>query len=188
MTSNSVTEPGRVYRTADFNQRTANAPRFVRRLVESGALQPLCRGLFLAPARSRFGTVPANDQELMRTFLKGTPFVFTGPEHWNALGLGTTAMFAEQLVYNTKRSGTFELNGRRFLLRRVRFPERPPLEWFVVDLFENAASVGVSPAELAEALGHAVRRGRFDQAELSRMAGQYGTVATQKAIMDAFLR
>ena len=42
----------------------------------------------------------------MRAFLDGGPFVFTGPERWNALGLGTTAMFAVPL-YITKRDGTF---------------------------------------------------------------------------------
>ena len=46
---------------------------------------------------------------------------FTGSEHWNALGLGTTAVFPAKLVYNTKRSGEFTLGGRRFLLRRVGF-------------------------------------------------------------------
>ena len=47
----------------------------------------------------------------MRAFLDGGRFVFTGPERWNALGLGTTALFATPLVYNTRRSGTFELGG-----------------------------------------------------------------------------
>jgi hypothetical protein len=55
----------------------------------------------------------------MRAFLDGGPFVFTSPERWNALGLGSTAVFAAPLVYNTKRSGAFELGGRRFVLRRV---------------------------------------------------------------------
>ena len=41
----------------------------------------------------------------MRTFLDGGPFVFTGAERWNALGLVSTAAFAAPLVYNTKRSG-----------------------------------------------------------------------------------
>jgi len=37
-------------------------------------------------------------------------------------GAGITALFAAPLVYNTKRSGTFELGGRKFVLRRVAFP------------------------------------------------------------------
>lgn len=74
----------------------------------------------------------------MHGFLEGSPFVFTGSEHWNALGLGTTAVFAAPLVYNTKRSGTFQFGGRKFVLRRIAFPENPPPEWFVVDLLEHA--------------------------------------------------
>src|SRR3990170_8802520 len=79
-------------------------------------------GLFVHPRRGRFGVVPPSDEELLRAFLCGAPFVLTGPDRWNALGLGTTAVFAAPLVYNTKRSGTFELGGRRFVLRRVAFP------------------------------------------------------------------
>ncbi|MFN0061924.1 MAG: hypothetical protein ACKVPX_05350, partial [Myxococcaceae bacterium] len=116
-------EPGRVYRTRDFLTWTANAPRLAKRLVREGRLVPLAHGLFAYPRRSRFGTVPPTDEELMRAFLEGGLFVFTGPERWNALGLGTTSVFAAPLVYNTKRSGTFELGGRPFVLRRVAFPQ-----------------------------------------------------------------
>ena len=62
----------------------------------------------------------------MRAFLAGSPFVITGPCVWNALGLGTTAVHADTLVYNTKRSRTFELGGRSFRLRRVAFVKARP--------------------------------------------------------------
>jgi hypothetical protein len=93
--------------------------------VESGELVPLAHGLFAHPKRGRFGTVPPSDDGIMRAFLDDTPFVLTGPDKWNALGLGTTALFAEPLVYNTKRSGRFVLGCRAFQLRRVAFPETP---------------------------------------------------------------
>ena len=83
---------------------------------------PLAHGLFAQLRRGRFGPVPPSDDEVMRAFLDGGPFVFTGPDRWNALGLGTTSLFAAPLVYNTKRSGTFDLGGRRYVLRRVAFP------------------------------------------------------------------
>jgi hypothetical protein len=121
----------------------------------------------------------------MRAFLNGAPFVFTGPDRWNALGLGTTAVFAAPLVYNTKRSGTFELGGRRFVLRRVAFPPDPPPEWFVVDLFEHAEQAGASRAELTVMLGRALERGVFDRERLKEMAKRYGNKATQACVLSA---
>lgn len=180
-------ESGRVYRTRDLAAWGTNAPRLAKRLVHEGALVALAHGLFAHPKRSRFGTVPPTDEELMRAFLDGTPFVFTGPELWNALGLGTTAVFAAPLVYNTKRSGSFEFGGRRFVLRRVAFPAQPSREWYVVDLIEHADQAGASRSDVAGALGRALDRGAFDRDRLRDMATRYGTKATRRLI-DSALR
>jgi len=153
--------------------------------VANGALVPLAHGLYAVPEPSRFGPTPPSDVALMRGFLSGAPFVFTGPARWNALGLGSTALHAEQLVYNTKRSGTFELGSRRFRLRRVAFPRRPTPEWYVVDLVENADDAGTSRTDLAASLREALRRGRFDARRLREAAADFGTRATRELVDDA---
>ena len=178
-------QPGRVYRTRELAAWSANAPRLAKRLVAQGELVPLAPGLFAYPKRGRFGAVPPTDDELMRAFLDGGPFVFTGPDRWNALGLGATAVFAAPVVYNTKRSGTFLLGGRRFVLRRVAFPENPPPEWFAVDLLEHAEQAGASRAGIAAALAHAVDRGQLDRERLRGMALQFGTKATCALVASA---
>lgn len=178
-------QAGRVYRTRDLAAWSANAPRLAKRLVREGKLVPLAHGLFAHPERSRFGNVPPTDHELMRAFLDGGGFVFTGPEKWNALGLGSTAVFATPLVYNTKRSGTFEFGGRRFLLRRVAFPENPTPEWFAVDLLENADQAGASRAELAAALARALRRGGFSRERLEEMTKKFASKATASLVNTA---
>jgi len=180
-----VFEPGRVYRTRELAQWGANPPRLAHRLVREGQLVPLAHGLYAAPRRSRFGAVPPTDAALLSAFLGGSPFVFTGPERWNALGLGTTAVFAVPLVYNTKRSGRFSFGGRQFLLRRVAFPEVPTPEWFVVDLFENAEQAAAAPEALQGALEAALREGRFDRAALAAMAGRFGSRRTQAFVKRA---
>ncbi len=179
---------GRVYRTRDLAPWGKNASRLARRLTRDGQLVRLGHGLFSRPRRGRFGTVPPSDEESMRAFLDGGPFVFTGPDRWNTLGLGTTAVFPMPLLYNTKRSGTFDIGGRRFRLRRVAFPTRPSREWFVVDLFENAAEAGSSRAELTQALTSALRRGAFEPERLREMATRYGTRATSQLIESALNR
>jgi hypothetical protein len=178
-------EPGRVYRTRELAQWSANPPRLAQRLVRDGQLVQLAHGLFAAPKRSRFGEVPPTDEALLRGFLDGGPFVFTGPERWNALGLGTTAVFATPLVYNTKRSGRFSFGGRQFLLRRVAFPDTPSPEWFVVDLFENAEQAAAAPEELRNTLEAALRKGRFDRAQLASMSTRFGSRRTQALVHEA---
>lgn len=175
-------EPGRVYRTREFARWTANPPRLAQRLVRDGKLVQLAQGMFAAQQRSRFGVVPPTDEALMSAFLDGGPFVFTGPDRWNALGLGTTAVFARPLVYNTKRSGKFIFDGREFLLRRVAFPTPVSPEWFVIDLFENADQAGASVDDLTESLRGALRAGRFDREELHEAARLFGSRRTQRLV------
>lgn len=178
-------EPGRAYRTRDLRPWSANPTRLARRLVDEGKLREAAHGLYYAPIPTRFGPAPASDKELLRAFLGGEPFVMTGPPFWNALGLGSTAMFAVILVYNTRRTGEFQLGGRRFLLRRVEFPENPTAEWFIVDLLQHHDMAGVGLSVLREGLVATLRMGRWDRERLREMAQAYGTKATQAVVDEA---
>lgn len=178
-------ERGRVYRTRDLERWAKNPTRLARQLVDEGQIVQLAHGLFLCPKQSRFGPLPPRPEELMRAFLGGGPFVFTGPAYWNALGLGSTAMFAKPLVYNTKRSGEFKLGGQTYVLRRVAFPRRALAEWYVVDLVQHHVEAGVSLDELEKELARAVRSGSFDIETLRKMATKYGTHGTQSLVERA---
>ncbi len=177
--------PGRVYRTRELARWSANPTRYAQRLVRDAKLQPLAPGLFVHPKQSRFGAVPPTTEELLRGFLEGSAYVITGPERWNALGLGTTAVLPVTLVYNTKRSGEMELGGRRFLFRRVAFPRRPTAEWFAIDLLEHADMAGASRADLEGALARSVSAGRLGRAALRAAAETYGTRATGRVVERA---
>jgi hypothetical protein len=52
------------------------------------------------------------DEEILRAFLEGAPFVFVGPERWSPLGLGRTSLVAVPLAYNTKGPGTLAFARR----------------------------------------------------------------------------
>jgi len=181
-------EPGRVYRTAELARWSANPSRFANRLVRDAVLRPLAPGLFVHPRSSRFGPVPPTTEELLRGFLQGTAYVITGPEKWNALGLGTTAVLPVTLVYNTKRSGELVLGGRRFLFRRVAFPTHPDPAWFAVDLLEHADMAGASRADLEAALARRVASGQLDREALRAAAAAYGTRATAQLVERAVAR
>ena len=80
-------EPGRVYRTRELAQWSANAPRLANRLIREGKLVQLAQGLFAMPKKSRFGSVLPSDEAILHAFLNGGEFIFAGPKLWNALAL-----------------------------------------------------------------------------------------------------
>lgn len=176
-------EVGRVYRTLQLRAWGANPTRLARRLEANGTLVSLGYGLWLAPRMTRFGRAPATDEVLLDAFLDGTPWVKTGPVAWNALGLGTTSLFAHPLVYNGKRTGRFVIGGRTFDLRRQTFPVNPPKEWFVVDLLRHTDASGVDREQVVRALA-ACREG-FDAVVLRDMAARFGTRKEQDALARA---
>ncbi len=184
-----ATEPqlkeGRVYRTRDLGKWSKNPSRLAKRLVGNGRLRKLSHGLYECPRASRFGLLPPGREEDMSAFLKSSPFVFTGPEVWNSLGLGSTALHANPLVYNTKRTGEFRLGNRTYRLRRVNFPRSPSKEWFVVDLLQNHQEAGVTLEQLAEGLQRAIASGRFDARVLMRQTKRFGTRRTQDIVQEA---
>jgi hypothetical protein len=171
-------KPGQVYRTRELRRWSANPTRLAKRLVHEGKLRQAAHGLFYAPVPSRFGPAPPGETEILRAFFGGSPFIISGPPKWNALGLGATAMFAATLVYNTRRTGEFTFDGRRYILRRVLFPETPPPEYFVVDLLQQHAMAGVSLAELEQRLVTTLKEGRWNREMVTRMAERFGTKAT----------
>jgi hypothetical protein len=93
-------KPGRVYRTRELRKWSANPARLVKRLAREGRLRQAAHGLFYVPMPSRFGSAPASETEILRAFFGDSPFLISGPPKWNALGLGSTAMFASTLLYN----------------------------------------------------------------------------------------
>lgn len=153
--------------------------RFARRLEREGLLVQLSRGLYYRRSHTQGG--PA-DEAIVRAVMGDHPFVLTGSERWNALGLGAVKG-GLAMVYNTKRSGVLQLGaGRELLFRRVAFPRRPSPEWSVVDLLENAHRVQADKGDLLVALRRAVAQGRFERAALWRMASRYGKARTRREV------
>lgn len=179
---------GRVYRRADLAQWSKSVDRHARELVDQGVLQKLQNGLYYYPKPSVFGRVPADEQELVRTFLKEDDFLLTSPNAYNTLGLGTTQLYNTQVVYNHKRHGRFALGGRTFEFRRKpRFPRKLTEEFLLVELLNNLPAL----AEDTEALRTRARAKakQLDAGKLRLAARAYGKVATRKffdqALADA---
>lgn len=174
--STPILRRGKVYRTEHFSRYTRNPSRLAARLVQDGKLRRLRKGMYFAPD-DKVGSieVPPSEKALLRAFFRGRPYLFTGNVAWNSLGLGTTAVEAVGLIYNTTRTGRLEIDGRRFDLRRVRFPRKPEPEYYVIDLLNNLVRAMADAERVQLALEWALANGRFDVDVLVRRATQYGS-------------
>jgi hypothetical protein len=89
----------------------------LRQLQKDGTLTKLSGGLYYCPKKTTFGEAPAEDEKLVEAFLKDRRFLLTSPNAYNALGVGTTQLYNQTVVYNHKRHGSFKLGGRMFEFR-----------------------------------------------------------------------
>lgn len=141
---------GKTYRRAELAQWSKSVDRHLQTLVEEGSLKKLRTSLYYCPKQSVFGEVPADDHDLVRTFLKDDRFLLTSPNAYNVLGLGTTQLYNRRVVYNHKRHGEFTLGGRTYDFRvKHHFPKKNVTEEFlVVDLMNNVNTLAEDKEEL----------------------------------------
>ena len=171
--------PGRVYRRAELAQWSKSVDRHARELVDQGVLQKLQNGLYYYPKHSAFGQVPADEQELVRRFLKEDDFLLTSPNAYNTLGLGTTQLYNTRVVYNHKRHGHFTLGGLTFDFRRKpRFPRKITEEFLLIDLLNNLPTLAENTEMLRARAGKKAKE--LDANKLRLAARNYGKVATRK--------
>lgn len=172
-------KPGTVYRRSDLAKWSKSVDRHARELVEEGFLEKLQNGLYYYPKSSSFGAVPANEQNLVKTFLKEDDFLMTSPNAYNALKLGMTQLYNTLVVYNHKRHGMFELGGRKFEFRmKHRFPRKLTEEFLLVDLMNNLKSL----AEDKEELKNKVRKKAYqlDTKKLQYAVKHYANTSSKK--------
>jgi hypothetical protein len=179
---------GKTYRRAELALWSKSVDRHLQALVRDGSLKKLRAGLYYCPKKSVFGEVPADDHELVRTFLKDDRFLLTSPNAYNALGLGTTQLYNRRVVYNHKRHGEFVLGGRTYDFRvKHHFPRQAvSKEFLLVDLMNNLDDL----AEDREVLLVRVREKAqsMDPTRLKRAAHEFANASAKKffaGVLDA---
>lgn len=171
--------PGTVYRRSDLAKWSKSVDRHARELVESGFLEKLQNGLYYYPKPSVFGSVPADEKALVKTFLNGDEFLLTSPNHYNSLGLGVTQLYNTVVVYNYKRHGVFELGGRKFDFRRkYKFPRKLSEEFLLVDMLNNLKYLAEDHEVLKERVKDRVPD--MDVKKLKHTVKQYANAASKK--------
>jgi hypothetical protein len=171
--------PGRVYRREELAHWSTAIDRHLKRLVDEGALTKLAAGLYLCPRDTVFGKAPAGDDELVTSFLKDHRFLLASPNAYNSLGLGTTQLYDQTVVYNHKRHGRFSLGGRTFDFRvKPAFPKKLTGEFLLVDLVNNLDRLAENRIDVLARVKE--RAPSYDAPRLWRAARDYGNVGTKK--------
>ena len=172
---------GQVYRRDDLSKWTKSVDRHLDALVEEDTLQKLSQGLYYYPKISTFGKTPPEEEVLIRSFLKDDRFLLTSPSSYNSLGVGTTQLFNERVVYNHKRHGEFKFGNRKFLFRiKPHFPSKLSQEFLLVDLVNNLETLAEDPNEVLKNVTRKVRT--MDTKKLKHYVSQYGNVGAKKIL------
>ncbi len=171
--------PGQVYRRADIEKWSNAVDRHLNQLQKEKTLFKLSGGMYYCPKKSPFGPVPPSDYELVKAFLKDDRFLLTTPNAYNSLGVGTTQLYNETVVYNHKRHGIFKLGVRsfRFVLKH-HFPSDLSDEFLLVDLVDHINQL----AENRERILNLVKRKAqsMNQKYLKSAILNYGGVRAKK--------
>lgn len=171
--------PGQVYRRADIEKWSNAVDRHLSQLQKEKTLFKLSGGMYYCPKESPFGPVPPSDHELVEAFLKDNRFLLTTPNAYNSLGVGTTQLYNETVVYNHKRHGVFKLGVRsfRFVLKH-HFPSDLSEEFLLVDLVDHINQL----AENRERVLNLVKAKAqsMDQKYLKNAVLNYGGVRAKK--------
>jgi hypothetical protein len=176
--------PGHVYRREDLLPWSRAVDRHLKQLVGDGTLTKLAGGLYLRPKDTVFGKAPPDDDKLVESFLKDNRFLLASPNTYNQLGVGTTQLYDETVVYNHKRHGRFSLGGRVFDFRvKPSFPKSLSKEFLLVDLVNNVDQLAENREQVLKHVKQQVLS--TNRARLERYARAYGNVRARKFFQHA---
>lgn len=176
--------PGQVYRREDLARWSSAPDRHLKQLQDEGTLSKLAGGLYVYPKNTVFGKAPAEDDKLVSRFLKDHRFLLASPNAYNSLGVGTTQLYDETVVYNHKRHGRFSLGGRTFDFRvKPSFPKTLSSEFLLVDLVNNVDRLAESKSEVLARVRE--RASFYDASRLQRAVQDFGNVRAKKFFAEA---
>lgn len=176
-------EPGQVYRRTDLSKWSKSIDRHLDLLVKEGTLHKLSQGVYHYPKTTAFGVAPAEEETLVRSFLKDDRFLLTSPNAYNGLQVGTTQLYNKRVVYNHKRHGDFKLGNRTFSFRvKPHFPKKLTPEFLIVDLVNNLETLAEDQQDVLKNVAAKVKT--MDAQKMKRSVAEYGSVKTKKVFQS----
>jgi hypothetical protein len=129
--------------------------------------------------------VPPDEKKLVRAFLKEDYFLITSFNAYNSLGVGTTQLYNERIVYNRKRQGIVKLGNRNFhFYKKFAFPKTVTEEYLLVDLINNLDQLAEDQEIVITKVKQKVQK--MDKRNLNRNLNRYGNVRTKKILTPLF--
>ena len=179
--------PGQVYRRKDLARWSKAVDRHVRLLVDEGRLEKVSPGVYMAPRKTKFGAASARPEKLVETFLGDDRFLMVSPNAFNGLGVGTTQLYNEPVVYNRKRHGKFTLDGRVYDFRmRPSVPKVLSREVLLVDLLHNLDRLAEDKSAV---LPRALERAKeMDRSRLARAVRDFGSARAERLLTPVLER
>jgi hypothetical protein len=170
---------GKVYRRSDLVKWSKSVDRHLEALLGDGTLQKLSQGLYYFPGETAFGKTPPEDEVLIRSFLKDDRFLLTSLNAYNSLGVGTTQLYNQRMVYNHKRHGEFKLGNKNFSFRvKPHFPKKVTSEFLLVDLVNNLETLAEDHKEVLENISRKAHL--MDPKKLQHSVLEYGNAKARK--------
>lgn len=172
-------QSGRVYQRKELARWSNAVDRHLKLLVEDGTLIKLSQGLYYCPKKTAFGDAPPDEKALVRAFLRDDRFLITSPNVYNVLGIGTSQLYNQSVVYNHKRHGKLTLGNRTFDFRKKpSFPLELSEEFLLVDLVNNVEHLAEDRTALLAEVEKKVAS--FEQATLADAVREFGGAAAKK--------
>ncbi len=172
-------QPGRVYQRKGLARWSNAIDRHLKELLEDGTLIKLSQGFYYYPKKTAFGDAPPDEKALIRAFLNDDRFLITSPNAYNSLGIGSTQLYNQTVVYNHRRHGQLTLGKRIFDFRKKAFfPLELSREFLLVDLVNNLDHLAEDRAALLDEVAKKVTS--FNRTALADAVHEFGGVAAKK--------
>lgn len=175
---------GNIYKREELQKWSNSIDRHLSELTAEGILKKVGPGLYHFPKKNAFGFEPPADQALIKKFLGNDHFLITSFNAFNALGVGTTQLYNQHIVYNHLRSEDIRLGNKLFTFKKKSaFPKRQTEEFLIVELINNLELLAEDQPKILE---KTLKKAKIlDSSALTEAAQQYGTPRTKKLLTQA---
>ena len=176
-------KPRATYRREDFINLSSNVDRHLKILVSQKALVKIQNGLYMCPEETPFGKALPEETQLLKTFLKDDRFVVYDLSLFNSLGLGLTQLHNKRIVFNRKRHGEFQFNGKHYSFYRWReAPKKLSKEFLYVEFLNRFDKLTEDNVKNKNLLKNQLKK--LNQKKLWRAIQNYGKESTKKKLQS----